>query len=165
MAEPPSFCPVPEEQQPLNEFRELQESWFFRWALLPWGAFVRLLLFLWGVSSLIAGPIAAASFAPAKLPLQFALMMGAGAIVLPFLALLRLYLGWRYVRSRLDEPRVFYEESGWYDGQYWTKTEESLQQDRLVVTYEVNPLLRRLERTFGAIGLLILLGVVGWQLL
>ena len=28
------FCPVPEEQQPVNEYEQLKESWFFRWATL-----------------------------------------------------------------------------------------------------------------------------------
>jgi hypothetical protein len=40
---------------------------------------------------------------------------------------------------------VSYEESGWYDGQTWVKTNEVLIQDRLVGTYEVLPILNRLR--------------------
>jgi len=51
------------------------------------------------------------------------------------LALVRLYLGW-YMCDRLISPTIFYEESGWYDGQTWTKPSEVLQ--RLIVTYKSN---------------------------
>jgi Conserved in the green lineage and diatoms 27 len=150
-----SLCPVPEDQRPLNEYQELKESWFFGWALGNLSGYVRPLLVLWGLSWLIFGPIAAASYAPARQPLQFGLFAAIGASVLPVLALLRLYLGWNYVRSRLLNPTVFYEESGWYDGQTWVKPAEVLMQDRLIVTYQVQPILQRLTRTFwvmGAIG-------------
>ena len=40
---------------------------------------------------------------------------------------------------------VTYEESGWYDGQTWVKTNEVLIQDRLVGTYEVLPIIDRLR--------------------
>jgi hypothetical protein len=40
---------------------------------------------------------------------------------------------------------VNYEESGWYDGQTWIKTNEILIQDRLVGSYEVLPVLKRLK--------------------
>jgi hypothetical protein len=40
---------------------------------------------------------------------------------------------------------ITYEESGWYDGQTWVKTNVVLQQDRLVGTYEVLPILNRLR--------------------
>ncbi len=160
-----SFCPVPEEQQPLNEFRQLQESWFFRWATLPLVGFLKPLLGIWGLGLVVAAPVAAASYLPGRFPLQFSALAIAGAALPPLFALLQLYLGWRYVRTRLNEPKVFYEESGWYDGQYWTKPQEVLVQDRLVVTYEIQPMLRRLEKTFGVIGLVFFVGAIGWQFL
>jgi hypothetical protein len=60
---------------------------------------------------------------------------------------------------------IFYEESGWYDGQTWTKPAEVLQRDRLIVTYEIQPLLVRLKRTFGFLALLLLSSVAVWYLL
>ena len=29
-----SVCPVPLEQQPVNEYQQLQDSWFYSWATL-----------------------------------------------------------------------------------------------------------------------------------
>lgn len=63
------------------------------------------------------------------------------------LLLLRLYLGWFYVRNRLTQETIVYEESGWYDGQIWTKSPEILARDRLIATYEIQPILKRLQQT------------------
>ncbi|MBF2049364.1 MAG: CGLD27 family protein [Leptolyngbya sp. IPPAS B-1204] len=155
-------CPVPAEQQPINEYQELKESWFFRWATLELGSYLKPIVILWVVGWLLAAPVAAVSFPPAKYPLQFFLSGAAGAMVLPLLALIRLYLGWIYVCNRLLQPTVFYEESGWYDGQVWQKPEEVLQRDRLIVTYQIRSLLRRLQLTFIVIASLLLADGMIW---
>lgn len=160
-----SACPVPFEQQPLNEYLELQESDFFQWAMLDWQPYLRKIIWTWVWGWAIAGPVAAASFAPAKFPLQFGLIGAAGATFLLALVLVRLYLGWRYVCDRLFSTDVFYEESGWYDGQVWSKPSQVLIQERLVVTYEIKPAMQRLERTFGVLAVGLLLGAVIWTVL
>jgi hypothetical protein len=157
-------CPVPAEQQPLNEYRELSESGFFRWATLSLPQYCRKLAWVWAWSWLVAGPVAAVSFPPAKHPTQFFLLGAAGATLFLALAVLRLYLGWLYVRSRLFNPTVFYEESGWYDGQSWTKPSAVLTQDRLVVTYQVQPVMQRLKWTFAVLAGTIAVGGLLWNL-
>lgn len=158
-------CPVPTEQQPINEYQELRESWFFRWATLDLWGYLKPSIILWSLSWLVSGPVAAASFAPAKHSIQFFLFGAAGAMILPTLALLRLYLGWVYVCNRLSHPMVVYEESGWYDGQVWTKPEEVLQRDRLIVTYQIRSILKRLKVTLGAIGAVFVIGGILWKFL
>lgn len=64
----------------------------------------------------------------------------------------------------LRDVRIFYEESGWYDGQYWTKPEQMLAQDQLVVTYQIQPLLRRIQKSLAAIAALFALSAVVWPL-
>lgn len=81
------------------------------------------------------------------------------------LAVMRLYLGWSYVRDRLMRPTIFYEESGWYDGQTWTKPPELLTRDRLIVTYQIQPILQRLQRTSGFLALLLLADAIVWSFL
>ena len=159
-----SFCPVPTEQQPIHEYQQLKDSWFFRWAKLELGDYGLKLAWVWGLSWLIAGPVAAASFAPHQHLVQFILAGGAGAGVFLILVLLRLYLGWSYVRDRLSQETIGYEESGWYDGQTWTKPPEVLSRDRLIVSYQVQPILQRLQRTLGIIAILIISGSLLWNL-
>ncbi|MFM7448060.1 MAG: CGLD27 family protein [Leptolyngbyaceae cyanobacterium] len=157
-------CPVPPEQQPLNEYQELQASSFFCWPTLPLPDYIRKLVWIWVWAWVVAGPVAAASFSPPRHPVQFFLLATAGAGVFLLLTLLRLYLGWSYIHSRLTSPTVFYEESGWYDGQAWQKPSEVLTRDRLVVTYQVNPILRRLYQTFGSLAIALVVGGLVWHI-
>lgn len=151
------FCPVPREQQPINEYEQLKDSWFFRWATLEADIYGRKLAWvgLWGW--LIAAPIAAASFSPSKFLLKFILSSSIGATFIVTLVLLRLYLGWSYICDRLHSDKIFYEESGWYDGQTWLKPSTMLKRDRLVVSYQIKPILVRLQKTFL---LLLMVGVI-----
>jgi Conserved in the green lineage and diatoms 27 len=157
------ICPVPPEQQPINEFQELRESWFFRWVTLDLHSYLKPILILWLLSWLLVGPVVSISFPFAKYPARFLLSGAAGSSILPILALLRLWLGWNYVRDRLLKPEIFYEESGWYDGQTWKKPEEVLNRDRLIVVYQIQPLLKRLQRTFGVMTLLLFAGSLAWN--
>jgi hypothetical protein len=162
---PVSACPVPEEQQPLNEYQELKESAFFRSAASDLPQYLKAIAWVWGLAWLVGGPVAAASFAPGKYPLRFFLSGAAGAGLILALALLRLYLGWSYVRDRLLQETIFYEESGWYDGQTWTKPPEILTRDRLIVSYQVQPILKRLKRTFRILILFVCGGSLIWNFL
>ncbi|MBD2388242.1 CGLD27 family protein [Cylindrospermum sp. FACHB-282] len=157
-------CPVPIEQQPLNEYEELKSSWLFRDSTLNLGKYITKILWIWGLSWLLAGPVAAASFPPHKHIAHFILCGAAGASVGVLLALARLYLGWFYVRDRLYSPTVFYEESGWYDGQTWTKPQSVLTRERLIVTYEIKPILQRLQITFAGLAGMFLIGTIVWHL-
>jgi hypothetical protein len=157
-----SDCPVPAEQQPINEYQELRESWFFSWGTLDLQRYFRKIAWIWLWSWLIAGPVAASSFLPKKYLGQFLLCGAAGASIVVAFTLLRLYLGWSYVCDRLQKETVLYEESGWYDGQTWTKTPEVLTRDRLLVTYQVQPILQRLKRTFALLAILFGIGSIIW---
>jgi hypothetical protein len=158
-----TVCPVPHDQQPLQEYKALQESWFFGWACSPQGwRLYRPSLILWGVGCLLVSPIASITFPPSHDLMHMVLITLMGGGLLPLMVLLRLYLGWRYVRGRLFSETVVYEESGWYDGQVWPKPSEELDRDRLVANYEVQPLLQRLERQFGFAALICLGGILAW---
>jgi hypothetical protein len=158
-------CPVPVEQQPINEYQSLKESWFYSWATLDWVSYLKPFLVIWALSWIVAAPVATVSFPWTKYPWHFALSGAAGASIIPILALLRLYLGWVYISDRLSQETIFYEESGWYDGQTWTKPPEVLQRDRLIANYQIRPILQRLKWTLIAMSLCLLVGVVVWRFL
>ncbi|MBD2625678.1 CGLD27 family protein [Trichormus variabilis] len=158
-----SNCPVPTEQQPLNEYEELKNSWLFRDSILSRRGYLTKIFWIWGWSWLVAGPVAAASFPPHKYIVHFLLCGAAAASLGVVLVLVRLYLGWYYVRDRLYSPTVFYEESGWYDGQTWTKPQEVISRDRLIVSYEIKPILQRLQITFAGLALMYLIGTMVWH--
>jgi hypothetical protein len=132
----------------MNEYRSLQESCFFRWAMLDRRAFLMRTFTIWGLGCLFCLPVAAASFTWTSALMQCLLATAAGATGLLLLLLLRLYLGWGYVCDRLYSPTIVYEETGWYDCQAWAKPTAALTQERLIVTYELRPFLQRLRYSF-----------------
>lgn len=151
---------VPFEQRPVNEYSSLKESTLYSWAELgPRTLFVRL-GGLWLVTfTVIAAPVAAASFNPSKDPLKFLLAAGIGTFLLVALVVLRIYLGWSYVGNRLLSAVIPYEETGWYDGQMWVKPPEVLARDRLLGSYKVKPVIQMLKQTLVGTGALLFTAV------
>jgi Conserved in the green lineage and diatoms 27 len=165
MSNSSSFCPVPKEQQPINEYQELQNSWFFGWAKLAPAKYITKLIWVGVWSLIVTAPLAEASFSIAKYPIQFGICAIGGSLVFVALAALRLYLGWTHIKDRLYNESVFYEESGWYDGQTWLKTPEILDRDRLIVSYEVQPILQRIQLTFLTLFGAVIVGISYWQII
>ncbi len=162
MSNPSYVCPVPKEQQPINEYQELQNSWFFGWAKLEPAKYISKLIWVGIWSSIVTAPLAAASFPIAKYPLQFGILAIGGSLIFIILATIRLYLGWIYIKNRLHNEEIFYEESGWYDGQIWQKTPEILARDRLLASYEVQPILNRIQLTFAILFAAVIAGTSLW---
>lgn len=157
-----SRCPVPAEQQPINEYHSLQESCFFRWATLNQKAFWIRTAMVWMIGWGFCLPIAAESFTVHAAPIKCVLAAGMGATGLLLLLLVRLRLGWGYVCDRLYSPTVIYEETGWYDCQAWAKPEATLTQERLIVTYELRPFLQRLRYIVITLCLSFGIGAILW---
>lgn len=160
-----TVCPVPPEQRPLQEYQQLLRSWFFLWPSTTAVALLRPLVISWLLALLPCLLVAGGSYSLRHDPPLLVLNGMLAALLLPLLLLLRQWLGWSYVRRRLQSERVEYEESGWYDGQVWEKPLAWRQQDLLVVRYQVLPVLQRLRRAVLLIMALLLLGAGTCQLL
>ena len=156
-------CPVPVDQIPIKEYESMSESWFYSWGARSLYRYCVPVMSLWLLSWVLVGPMAAISFVPNKLPAQFVISASLGALLLPTLALVQLYTGWRHVCDRLAPQAVPYEESGWYDGQNWEKTEDVYNRDRLIADYQVKPILHRIQKTFAVICGIIAFSLVTWQ--
>lgn len=157
-----NFCPVPLEQQPIYEYEKLKESWLFNWGILAIGQYVRKVAWVAFWSLLLVMPLSMSIFTPTKQPLDFILSSLMGVSLLTALFLSRIYLGWHYVKDRLKSDRIFYEESGWYDGQTWLKPSTMLNRDLLVVNYEIEPILHRMRQTYGLIAGIFAVSSLSW---
>ncbi|KAK9211236.1 hypothetical protein WN943_000610 [Citrus x changshan-huyou] len=151
---PETECPVPADQQPINEYQNLSSSFPFSWAS---GDFVEYCsrLFVTGASfALFVGlPVAwFGAVGPDSEPLERILGAVSSGVIVVTLAVVRMYLGWAYVGNRLLSATVEYEETGWYDGQIWVKTAEVLARDRLLGSFSVKPVLSRLKYTLITLG-------------
>ncbi|QEY31888.1 DUF1230 family protein [Synechococcus sp. RSCCF101] len=158
-------CPVPHEQRPLEEYRQLERSWFFRWPSDGAGRLRTALVTSWVLLLPLTLLIASGSV-PLRHNLPRLVIAGAvAALALPLLLLVRQWLGWTYVQRRLISERVAYEESGWYDGQVWEKPLAWRQQDLLVARHQVRPVLMRLQSGMGILAALLLSGATLCQAL
>nr|YP_009392075.1 hypothetical protein [Periphykon beckeri]ARW60423.1 hypothetical protein [Periphykon beckeri] len=144
MLGPKSKCPVPSNQQPFNEYLALKKSFLFSWSVSDKKSFMTGLLLIFILLFLFFGffLFICVSF---KHVFRLFLLNLFLSMIVTLLLLIRLYLGWSYVTKRLMSATVFYEESGWYDGQIWIKTPDYLIQDRLIGVYQVTPFVIRLK--------------------
>nr|YP_010728681.1 hypothetical protein P6G74_pgp115 [Phymatolithon calcareum]WEA76923.1 hypothetical protein [Phymatolithon calcareum] len=157
------ICPVPFDQQPLNEFYALKNSCLFSCFGLGLKNYLYSIAVVCCISAILFTPLVLAIkifsliqfFAIESLFVTFTLVI----------ILIRLYLGWSYVVKRLLSATIFYEESGWYDGQIWTKTAEMLTKDRLIGMYYVLPVLRRIKYTFAILVLVLIVEFFAYRLL
>ena len=148
--------PIPPDQQPLNEFKSLQESWFFGWGRADSRRFWLTLILIWLGWAIVALPLTLASFTPQRHPWKFIAAVTAGASIGLGFMLLCLALGWGYMYNRLHSRTIIYEETGWYDGQTWEKPEWEVVQHRLIADYQIKPILHRLWTVgLGLVGLLV----------
>ncbi|EPS57276.1 hypothetical protein M569_17544 [Genlisea aurea] len=149
-----SGCPMPPEQQPINEYRSLSTSFPFSWASAEISDYRRKLLATGSAFAVFAGlPVCwLGSVHPESEPLKLILGSACSGLFAAILVVLRMYLGWAYVGNRLMSAAVEYEETGWYDGEIWVKTGEILARDRLLGSFTVKPVVGRLKKTLVILG-------------
>ena len=157
-----SKCPVPREQQPTNEFIELSKSIIFSWPKTK-KSLIFVLIKFWLVAFLLFLIISSGSVYFKTSILKYILISFFSSLSIPFLILIRLYLGWNHVFKRLTSERVEYEESGWYDGQVWIKPLVLKEKESLIALNEVKPILKNLIQIFSIISSLALTGILLFQ--
>ena len=159
---PDSECPVPIDQRPINEYNTLKDSTFFLWTTRSLDSYIKNVFFLSIPIYFFIGSLVKASTMNSELPLNDLLYTVTFSTIILGLIFLRIYLGWTYVYQRLVKASVNYEESGWYDGQIWTKTAAILTRDRLIVSYQIQPILQRLQKTALILGAIVAISGLFW---
>nr|YP_010903492.1 hypothetical protein REP88_pgp083 [Hypnea cryptica]WCH55945.1 hypothetical protein [Hypnea cryptica] len=161
MFAPKNVCPVPFDQQPLNEYLALKKSCFFAWSILSLNKYINTVLSIFVLLLTVIMPIVWI-LSYNKITLWYVLSYSILSVDLIFILLFtRLYLGWSYIVKRLLSATVFYEESGWYDGQIWIKTADILTKDRLIGLYQINPYITRIKYSlFFCIFFFLLEGII-----
>uniref|UniRef100_A0A166FSN7 DUF1230 family protein n=1 Tax=Daucus carota subsp. sativus TaxID=79200 RepID=A0A166FSN7_DAUCS len=138
---PETECPVPLDQQPVNEYQSLSTSQPYSWASgdlaefssrvfgtgLSFALFVGLPVSWYGSAGIGLDPVKRVVGAVA-----------AGVFVATFVVV-RMYLGWAYI---------------------WVKTPEVLARDRLLGSFSVKPVLSRLKNTLVGLGLSLFMCII-----
>lgn len=91
--------------------------------------------------------------------------VGSSGVVVAFL--LRLRVGWGYVSQRLREESTYYEENGasGRGGYVAEKDAEAKMRDRLLEEYEVQPTLKRVDRTLKPVVVALTVSAIALRLL
>ena len=158
-------CPVPFDQQPLNEYISLKQSCFFSWSILPVKSYLNTIYTIFAFLVALCAP-----FIFAIMPNNTSILISCllDTCIVTFIIIMifiRLYQGWSYVIKRLVSATVFYEESGWYDGQIWVKTVEIMTKDRLIGLYEVTPYINRIKYSLFVVIILFVVEIMLLNLL
>jgi hypothetical protein len=140
-------CPVPKEQRPINEYMQLVQSNFFNWPILETFLYQKKIIQVFCICFVINLPLSSLFFNLNQTPVKFFVINLITSAIFFLSIIVRLILGWNYIKQRLYNPTVFYEESGWYDGRIWVKSKNILVQDRLIHAYQVLPAVKRLNKT------------------
>lgn len=158
-------CPVPFDQQPLNEYFLLKDSRLFAWSIRERREYFVTTIYLFIALFIACYPITYCIHPIQHFFIKSIIINILVSTIVLLLLFIRLYLGWSYIIKRLLSATVFYEESGWYDGQIWIKTAESLMQDRLVGLYEIMPFIKRIQYSIVFLSLFLLLNFACYSLL
>ena len=157
-----SKCPVPKEQQPINEFIELSKSIIFSSSKTK-KTLILVLIKFWIISFAIFLIISSGSVYFKTSTLKYFLLSFFSSLSIPLLISIRLYLGWNHIFKRLISEKVEYEESGWYDGQVWEKPLVLKEKESLIASNEVKPILKNLIQIFSINLVLALSGILFFQ--
>ena len=159
----PINCPVPLNQQPVEEYTELSNSWFFSLSTGSNKNFYKSLLISWFIALPIFILIDNGSIELKNNLVELVILSLTLSLILPLLVILRHWLSWNYILNRLLSENIEYEETGWYDGQIWKKPIDWKERDLLIAQYEVKPTIIIIRRSFMVIILLILFGILNYQ--
>lgn len=140
------LCPVPEEQKPINTYIGLKENPLTNWTTLSKKNFEKKLFsfsfsFLGIISLLRIGSLEDSNY-------FFEWFLSNAVITCTFLLFLLviIFYRWKQVEKDFNQPRIFYEEASWYDGQIWEKPFSILKNDKLISTQKIKPILQRISK-------------------
>ena len=139
------ICPVPLNQRPLNEFNTIRNSWIISWPLLEKSIFYRKLIYSWIIFTPISLTISYGSDYLRNNIFDLTFISLTASLLFPILLLSRQWLSWIYIYKRLNSENIEYEETGWYDGQFWEKPIDWRAKDLLIAQYQVKPVLDHLK--------------------
>lgn len=149
-------CPVPKDQRPINEYMKLVQSDFFNWPILTESLFKKKIINLFFLFFTIGLPFSNLFINFNTSLIKLLLINSVISSFLVIFVIIRLLLGWNYIKQRLDDSKVFYEESSWYDGRIWTKSKSILFQEKLIHMYQVLPIIKKINNILiGTCSLLI----------
>nr|YP_008519847.1 conserved hypothetical plastid protein [Microchloropsis salina]AGI99201.1 conserved hypothetical plastid protein [Microchloropsis salina] len=147
------LCPVPRDQRPFYEYIKRKDSSILGWVSLNESNYARrFFLSLTGIFS-ITLPLTSWFISIVYYPYQTILISTCVTLAIQTIIYGYFFITWFYAGKRLVAAKVWYEESGWYDGRIWIKPPSILRHERLLYHYQLVPLITRLTKTLQFLSL------------
>jgi hypothetical protein len=140
------LCPVPDDQKPIQEYISFQKNNLINWISFSTPKYRTKILYLFFVFLIgftfleIFNSISNFSIIP------FIGKMCSLSLIFVSVYLLIGFFLWKQLQTKLNEPRLFYEEASWFDGQIWEKPSLILKNDRLLSSQKIQPFLYRISK-------------------
>jgi hypothetical protein len=141
------LCPVPEEQKPINGYIGLKENQLTNWTTLSKKNYEKKLFSLFSFFFFLVSFFRVSSFSDNRYLFDWFLITFSLSFTLLFFLILLIFFRWKQIEKDFNQPRLFYEEASWYDGQIWEKPFSILKNDKLISTQKIKPILQRISRT------------------
>ena len=145
------LCPVPEEQKPINAYIGLKENQLTNWTTLSKKNYEKKLVSLFSFFFFVVSFFRFSSFSDTRYLFEWVLINIFISLNLLFFLIALIFSRWKQIEKDFNEPRLFYEEASWYDGQIWEKPFSILKNDKLISTQKIKPILERISRTIFTI--------------
>ena len=145
------LCPVPEEQKPINAYIGLKENQLTNWTTLSKKNYEKKLVSLFSFFFFLVSFFRFSSFSDTRYLFEGLLINSFISLNLLFFLIVLIFSRWKQIEKDFNEPRLFYEEASWYDGQIWEKPFSILKNDKLISTQKIKPILERISRTIFTI--------------
>ena len=156
------LCPVPRDQRPFYEYIKRKDSTILGWVGLNESNYTRrFFLSLLSIFS-VTLPFTSWFISLSYYPSQAILVNLFVTLIFQSFIYGYFFITWLYAGKRLVAAKVWYEESGWYDGRIWIKPPSILRHERLLYHYQLVPLIARLIKTlqFLVLGIIFVIALV-----
>lgn len=150
------FCPIPEDQKPINEYIELKENFITSWACLRSekykskliSIFLSIFLFFLLLQFLSVDLPFQKAWFEKNLSFDFVLKKLIfnlfESLIAYILFLIVNFFRWKEMNNRFKNACLFYEEGSWYDGKLWEKPFPLIKNDNLLSIQKIEPILIRI---------------------
>jgi hypothetical protein len=156
---------VPRDQRPFYEYLKRKESFLLGWVGLNESSYTtRFSLAFLSIFFLFL-PLTNLSLNLFYYPVLSLIVNLLISLILMLILYTYFFVAWLYVGKRLLSAKVYYEESGWYDGKIWIKPPTILKHERLLYYYQLVPLILRVKKTLKLIVLALIINGISLSLL
>jgi hypothetical protein len=137
------LCPIPDDQKPINQYFYLKNNILFNLLGITKKNYFYKILINYIFFFFLFTPITFLF----KLNKQLFLFNSIFSINFLLIILIINFILWLQLFKQFRNPRFFYEEGSWYDGQFWEKPIELIKNDKLIIKQKIEPIQRRIFKS------------------